>query len=335
MVGTLLDAVDIDPGWEVAFEAAAGEALTAVVVDDVDVARSALGCWPAAPAAGRCSQHNDGTGPTDRTHPTDPTGPSGRADLGGSRRGGPPSPSGAEPLRRHVRGRSAAVDALLDHLLAGAVRVSGSWSDALTVAVAHPQLVVVTDQGDRFGPQGWRVGTAATGVTGAMLDDARRQVEEATALLDPAANASITPGERPGVAARLNRPYGPPMSTPTVVGRRWPPSSEAEKSSPEAWLTCRRCSTRWLRSRTATSAEHQRLAELEALLPSLEAAEAATRQRTEARAAAEADLDRRRSGRSAAHGLEVQARPGGPAGAAADRSPARHRTPHGAHPPLP
>src|SRR5690606_26823268 len=42
VVGTLLDLVDVDPGWEGAFEAAAGEALGAVVVDGVDAARAAL-----------------------------------------------------------------------------------------------------------------------------------------------------------------------------------------------------------------------------------------------------------------------------------------------------
>ncbi len=42
VVGTLLDLVEIDDGWEVAFEAAAGEALAAVVVRGVEPARRAL-----------------------------------------------------------------------------------------------------------------------------------------------------------------------------------------------------------------------------------------------------------------------------------------------------
>ena len=42
VVGTLLDLVEIDPGWEAAVEAAAGEALAAVVVDGVDAARRAV-----------------------------------------------------------------------------------------------------------------------------------------------------------------------------------------------------------------------------------------------------------------------------------------------------
>ena len=42
VLGTVLDLVEIDAGWEAAFEAAAGEALAAVVVDDVDTGRRAL-----------------------------------------------------------------------------------------------------------------------------------------------------------------------------------------------------------------------------------------------------------------------------------------------------
>src|SRR5439155_3179814 len=38
-LGTLIDLVDVDEGWEAAFEAAAGEALAAVVVDGPDTAR--------------------------------------------------------------------------------------------------------------------------------------------------------------------------------------------------------------------------------------------------------------------------------------------------------
>ncbi len=42
VVGTLLDVVEIDPGWEAAFEAAAGEAIAAVVVADAGAGRRAL-----------------------------------------------------------------------------------------------------------------------------------------------------------------------------------------------------------------------------------------------------------------------------------------------------
>ena len=43
VLGTLLDLVEVDDGWEAAFEAAAGEALAAVVVESADAGRAALG----------------------------------------------------------------------------------------------------------------------------------------------------------------------------------------------------------------------------------------------------------------------------------------------------
>ena len=42
VVGTLLDLVEVDSGWEDAFEAAAGASLAAVVVSGSDAARAAL-----------------------------------------------------------------------------------------------------------------------------------------------------------------------------------------------------------------------------------------------------------------------------------------------------
>ena len=42
VVGTLLDLVEVDPGWEEAFEAAAGASLAAVVVSGSNSARAAL-----------------------------------------------------------------------------------------------------------------------------------------------------------------------------------------------------------------------------------------------------------------------------------------------------
>ena len=120
VLGTLLDLVEIDEGWEAAFEAAAGEALAAVVVDEVDAGpprrshalarrrRSPARCWPWA-----------------RRRPSRP-----------------PPPVG-EPLRRHVRAvalatavRPDAVDALLDALVGATVVVAGRWAEALDVALA-------------------------------------------------------------------------------------------------------------------------------------------------------------------------------------------------------
>jgi chromosome segregation protein len=172
VLGTLLDLVEVDPGWETAFEAAAGEALAAVVVDGLHPAREALRTLHRESISGAVLAL--------QTHRPART----------------PPPIG-EPVRRHVRAGSgrADVERLLDALVGHAVRV-GAGSDAATAdagapapqvgwlagldaAIEHPEAIVVTGDGDRYGVAGWRVGMAGTGATGAALDEARERATEA------------------------------------------------------------------------------------------------------------------------------------------------------------
>jgi len=148
VVGTLLDLVEVDEGWEKAFEAAAGEALAAVVVDGVDAARRALAAIHA----------DDGSGAV--------------LALGIDRFALHAPPAG-EPIRRHVRSSQPGVSDLLDALLATAVVIDGDWSEAVDLVLRHPDAVVVTRQGDRLGPAGWQVGAGRAGVTRAALEEAR------------------------------------------------------------------------------------------------------------------------------------------------------------------
>jgi chromosome segregation protein len=165
VVGTLVDLVEIDDGWEAAFEAAAGDAIAGVVVDSVDAARRALAALATGEVGGAVLA------------------------LGGPR---PAStrPHAGERVRDHVRGRRAGVDELLDAVLADAVAVGGSWHDALDVALANPGTTVVTRAGDRFGRGAWRVGVASGGATGAALEEATERAAAArVAALD--AEASV------------------------------------------------------------------------------------------------------------------------------------------------
>ena len=52
VVGALLELVEVDDGWEAAFEAAVGEAVTATVVDGIDAARRSLEHLKSQDAAG-------------------------------------------------------------------------------------------------------------------------------------------------------------------------------------------------------------------------------------------------------------------------------------------
>jgi chromosome segregation protein len=170
VVGTLLDLVEVDDGWQDAFEAAAGPALAAVVVaGGADGARRALQVLA-----------DGGSG----------------AVLPTVAGGSTAAPSVGEPVRGHVRALRPEIGPVLDRLLATAVRVDGDWSAALDAATAHPELVVVTGDGDRFDATGWRVGTASSGATGAALDEARtmaggmaNEVALATSALEIARSA--------------------------------------------------------------------------------------------------------------------------------------------------
>ncbi len=170
VLGTLLDLVDVDPGWEEAFEAAAGEALGAVVVADVDAGRRAL-------AALENGDHRGAVLALGATRST--TGP---AAL----------PGGGEPVRRHVRPAAGAgvsstgIDAVLDALLIDAVVVEGDLDGAISASLTTPGAVVVTRRGDRFGAAGWRLRAAGSGATGAALDEARERAERAVAERDQA-----------------------------------------------------------------------------------------------------------------------------------------------------
>ena len=171
VIGTLLDLIDIDAGWESAFEAAAGEALAAVVVDGVVPARAALETLRRGNAAGAVLA------------------------LGAARLRVAP-PAVGEPVRAHVRSAHPAVQVLLDELVGGAVVVEGDLFAGIDVVLAHPGAVVVTRAGDRLGSTGWRVGGDRAQATGAALEEARGRAataathrSEAKATLDAATAA--------------------------------------------------------------------------------------------------------------------------------------------------
>ncbi|MGF1597770.1 MAG: chromosome segregation protein SMC [Acidimicrobiales bacterium] len=148
VLGALLDLVDIDDGWELAVEAAAGEALRAVVIDNPANASAALATLEDQDLAGAV------------------------LSLGRPRPAALAPPSVGHALRHRVRAVRPDVEALLDALFFSAVVVDGDWRQAVDVAMSHPDRVVVTKAGDRFGSAGWRIGLTGTGATGAALAEA-------------------------------------------------------------------------------------------------------------------------------------------------------------------
>jgi chromosome segregation protein len=159
VVGSLVDLLVVDAGWEKAVESAAGAAVAAVVVDGRTAAHAALERLRREGASGLVLAAATGTAPS----------------VDGL-------PAGVEMVRSHVSvrpGAPASLSGVLDQLFGRAVRV-GSLDSAIDLALDRPDLVVVTEEGDRFSTTGWRV-TAGTGgvVTAQAVADAEAEAEMA------------------------------------------------------------------------------------------------------------------------------------------------------------
>jgi chromosome segregation protein len=265
IVGTLLDVVEVDDGWEAAFEAAVADAIAAVVVESVDAGRRALAELRSGDASGAVLA------------------------LGAGSRG--PSLTGG--LRTHVRGIRPGVDELLD-VLVGATEVAVDWTEAVDRALADPGVVVVTRAGDRFGPSGWRVGAAGAGATGAAL-------AEAEANASAAANAAE---EAIGSAAAARAAHEEARAADSEAGRAVDRNAAALRAGSDALARTERdhrdalAEAETLRAQAAELEDRarrdaDRQAELEARLPTLEAEEAHLAEQGRAMAEARTRLEER------------------------------------------
>jgi chromosome segregation protein len=173
VVGSLVDLVEIDAGWEAAFEAAAGAGVVAVVVDGRRSAQAALATLRERGVTGAvlAPRNGNGNGTASRL-------PS-ASDL--------PAGSSAQLVRAHVRARhgEGAAESVLDSLIGRAVRVDG-WEEAIDLSLARDDLIVVTPEGDRFAATGWRVRSATSVVTAAAVEDALAHAAEAATAADTA-----------------------------------------------------------------------------------------------------------------------------------------------------
>ncbi|MGH2927232.1 MAG: hypothetical protein ACRDL8_03410, partial [Solirubrobacteraceae bacterium] len=165
VVGSLVDLVTLDAGWETAFEAAAGAAVAAVVVEGRDAAHEALSRLRRGGVAGSVLA----AGGRDARRSVDVSGL-----------------PGVEPLRAHVHGRRPGLEGVLDALVGRAVRAR-DWEQAIDLSLDRPDLVVVTTDGDRFAESGWRVRSGSGVVTAAAVEAAEGNAARATTIADAAA----------------------------------------------------------------------------------------------------------------------------------------------------
>ena len=268
VLGTLLDLVEIDDEWGPAVEAALGESLTAVVVDDPTAGRRALDAL--------------------RDSAT-----SGAVIALGARPFAPANPGLGEAVRPHVRSSRPGVAELLDGLLGVAVCVS-DITTAVDVALDHPDAVVVTRHGDRFGLSGWRIGAGSSGATAAALDDAIASSDDAARALEISTRA-LAEAESSLVAAQrreadlvqaldANDAKFSAASEGLARAQREVRELDTEREALEATLVERR---------GGVEREQRRADELAALLPGLESDEQAEVDAARARGELRAELDRR------------------------------------------
>jgi chromosome segregation protein len=152
VAGPLADHLDLETGTEAAVAVALGDALQSVLLEDSETARKALERVKTGDAGALVLVVDE--------FPQPPP--------------APPIPAGARALVDFVQTRRPWLGGLVERLLQGVVLVDGDWRAALDVALAHPELVVVTRDGDQLGGAGpWRVGgSSQPALTQSVLDDA-------------------------------------------------------------------------------------------------------------------------------------------------------------------
>jgi chromosome segregation protein len=157
VLGSFLDLIEIDTGSERAVESAAGASVGAMVVDGKRSARAALAALRREGGAGLIL-------------------PAAERDVATLT-----PPPGTTALRGLVRARAGApehVTRVLDALLSRAF-VASDWESGIDVALANPDLVIVTLEGDRFASSGWRVSSGRAVVTRSTVDEAHGAAQEA------------------------------------------------------------------------------------------------------------------------------------------------------------
>ena len=276
VLGFLGDLVEVDPGVEAAFAAAAGDAVGAIVVRHAAAARRVLDSVEASDA-GAAVIALEGNGSD------------GSAGM-------PVQRTGLEPLRGRVRAADPDVDRLLDVLLASTAFVEGDWRAAADTWMRHPDVVVVTPAGDRLSSRGWRLGVhGAAGLRPALaeadqrIEVARKACESAEAACEVARSSLAESRERVDLlGGQLAAAEGSAASAAGVISR-----AESDRRDLDTAIGTLRDHLLEITRRVDEAVG--RAAQIESRLPDLEEAEAKAQERNREAAEARADLDRRAS----------------------------------------
>jgi len=277
IAGALVDLIEIEPGAEAAVAAGLGDALRAVVAEGEASARAALERLRVAQEGGMVVVADATAGPV-VAEPDEAAAVS--------------AVTGVRPLATYVGSDHPGLAAVLGRLLERTVVVEGDRDAALALALAHPGLVVVTPEGDRFCGSAWRAGGPVAGATPGAVEEARRQATEAGAARGSAEVALESARQALAEARRWEaagdkaldshraRQAALAAAKARIDGERAEAEAEAASLESHAGELTQRADV-----------EARRRAELEAALPVLEEAEQAERCEEEAHRAALAALD--------------------------------------------
>ncbi len=163
VLGAFLDLIEIETGWERAVESAAGASVGAMVVDGRRSARAALEALRREQGAGLILAVAEGNVAA------------------------PATPKGCEALRPLVGARRKApahVTRVLDALFSRAF-IASDWESGMDVALANPDLIIVTRDGDRFASSGWRIASGRSVVTRATVEESQLAARDAIDAVTP------------------------------------------------------------------------------------------------------------------------------------------------------
>ena len=274
VLGTFLDLIDVDHGWEQCVEAAAGASVGAMVVEGRKSARAALEALRREGGIGLILPVSD-------------------ADVALRS-----TPSGTVALRTVVRARSGApahVTRVLDALFSRAF-IADDWESGIELALANPDLAIVTREGDRFAASGWRVASGRAVVTRSTVEEAESAATKAGHALEPLLELrSRAATEAVEARQRLNDVTAELAQAQGEVDRRQRETlrfGEVVDDLEPSLTTVAEEVNDVVRQREAIEAE---LSNLQALVPELEIAVAAADQRALVVADARAALDEQRA----------------------------------------
>jgi len=150
-LGFLKDLIEINAGFEKAFESAVGDLFSTIIFDTKENAIEALSNLDIETRSASVVAIDTRF---EKLHST----------------------NSENPLRTYVNSTNETLDPFLDQLLCNVIVHEGDLHDIVEIVVNNPEITVVNKKGDRFGSLGWRIGQKDQGNIKNILKDAENRL---------------------------------------------------------------------------------------------------------------------------------------------------------------